>query len=111
VMALPDETIGLAMPTRKPRKGKNSPEPKIDEDGIHFWFVDDPLKSEQDGFSDWGKGVWHTCVATALNTRRIIRSQVESRLDASDARLEVMATKLEQIEKKLERLLSCLEAK
>ena len=55
--------------------------------------------------------MWHTCVATALNTRRIIRSQVETRLDESDARLEAIDAKLEQIDEKLERLLKCLEAK
>jgi hypothetical protein len=35
VHALPDEIIWLVMPTRKPRKSKNSKEPSIDEDGIH----------------------------------------------------------------------------
>jgi hypothetical protein len=106
VHALPDEIIWLVMPTRKPRKSKNSKEPSIDEDGIHGWFFEDPLKDERDRLTDWGKGVWYTCVATAINVKRIVRAQIGTRLDASDSRLEAMEDQLNRIERKLDRLLA-----
>ena len=77
VHALKDETIWFAVPTRKPRKTKNSPAPNIDEDGIHNWYLEKTNDDEPSGLTDWGKALRHVCVAMTLNVKRIIRQKVE----------------------------------
>jgi chaperonin cofactor prefoldin len=49
--------------------------------------------------------MWHTCVAMSLNIRRIVRQQVETRLDAQQMRIGTIQEQLSQIEAKLDRLL------
>jgi hypothetical protein len=105
VQALQDGTITLAMPERKPRKTRSS-DPQIDEDGIFFWGWHEEKDDEPNRFTDWAKGVWYTCVATALNVKRIVREQVEGRLDSQQREIAALREQLTRIEEKLDRLLS-----
>lgn len=89
--ALQDGMIYFVTPTRKPRKTRTHGEPQIDEDGIYRWYLDKPEDDERLHFTDWGKGVWQTCAAMTLNMKRIIRQQVEGRLDAQAQQIGVLA--------------------
>ncbi len=104
VQALQDGTITLAMPERKPRRTRSS-DPKIDEDGIFFWGWHEEKDDEPSRFTDWAKGVWYTCVATALNMKRIVRQQVEGRLDSQQQEIAAIREQLTRMEEKLDRLL------
>jgi hypothetical protein len=106
VHALQDGTIWFAIPTRKPRRSRTSGEPAIDEDGIYSWYLEKPGNDEHNNYSDWGKGLWHTCAAMSLNVRRIVRQQVGTRLDAEKKQLMAMQDQLDRIEEKLDRLLA-----
>jgi hypothetical protein len=100
VHALRDGTIWLAFETRKPMRRKRCREPKIDEDGVHSWFLTEK-EEEVDRLSDWGKGVFHTSVAVGLNMRRITREHVTTRLDRIEKRMAGLQEQLGQV---LERL-------
>ncbi len=101
VHALKDETIWFAIPTRKPRKMKNSPVPDIDEDGIHNWYLEKTGDEESSRFSDWGKALRNICIAMTLNVKRIVRQNVVTRMDAIDAQLNALQCQLDRIEEKL----------
>jgi hypothetical protein len=106
VLALQDGTIYLVTPTRKPRVSRTSGVPEIDEDAIYQWYLDKPEDEEHLRFSDWGKGVWQTCTAMSLNVKRIVRQQVENRLDTQKNQIAAVQTQLVRIEEKLNRLLA-----
>jgi hypothetical protein len=108
VQALQDGTITIAMPERKPRKTRSS-DPQIDEDGIFFWGWHEEKDDEPSRFTDWAKGVCYTCVATALNVKRIVRQQVEARLDVQQQEIASIHEQLTRIEEKLDRLLDAAE--
>jgi hypothetical protein len=91
VHALRDGTIWLALQGRKPSK-KNKP--VIDEDGIYQWFLDEP---DAKTLPDWGKGILQMAITTNLNVKRIVRQQVENKLD-------LILEKLVSIEQRLGRL-------
>jgi hypothetical protein len=97
VSALQDGTIVFASQTRKPVKSNVRGTPEIDEDGIHNWYID--KQEAVQGFTDWGKGVHHSAVVQCLNTKRIIREQVEGRLAKIEAQLVAIAEQLARIEK------------
>jgi hypothetical protein len=91
VHALRDGTIWFAVQGRKPsKKGK----PIIDEDGIYQWFLDEAHSAS---LADWGKCLRLSAVAMSLNTKRIVRQQVETKL-------ELILEKLVSIEQRLNRL-------
>lgn len=96
--ALRDGTIVLAIPTRKPRKTRYET-PSIDEDGIWRWYVDD---GNTGSYNDVGKTVWLCSVSNCLNTRRIVRQQVEDKLVKVLDRLEAVQAQLDRMEKRLE---------
>lgn len=89
VHALRDGTIWFAAQVRKPPKNKK---PKIDEDGVCRWFLDE---TEPCRLSDSGKSVRHTAVAVALNTKKLIRDRVEKKLDLILKRLDDISERLE----------------
>lgn len=93
VHALRDGTICFAFPTRKPRKTKHQ-KPDIDEDGIHNWYVDDEAP---ENMTDWAKGVHQGAIVNVLNFKRILRQQVESKLDDVLQRLAQVEERLIEI--------------
>jgi len=99
VTALQDGTIFFASQTRKPVKSNVRGKPQIDEDGIHNWYFD--KQEAVQGFTDWGKGVHHSAVVQCLNTKRIIREQVERRLARIEAQLASIVEQLARIELKM----------
>jgi hypothetical protein len=104
VIATKDGTICYAFETRKPRKTKNSPSPRIDEDGIWRWS--NQSAEEVRDFTDWGKGVFHSAVVTTLNVKRIVRHQIEPRLDRLEQQIEILSEQMNCLETKIDRLLS-----
>lgn len=101
--ALCDGTIYLGVQTRKPRPTRNGGEPQIDEEGIHQWFLD-PV-GERPHFNEFGNLLRNVCIATALNTRRIVREKVETRLTQLEAQQGMIQEQLLRIEAKLDELL------
>jgi hypothetical protein len=92
VHAMRDGTIWLAVPHRKPY-GKKS---VTDEDGIFQWFLEEDIPS---GMYDGAKCVQDTTVTTSLNVKRIVRNQVEPKLDLILERLDEIQKRLERLEK------------
>ena len=102
VFALKDGTVLFARPTRKPHRRRGSRGPRIDEEGICQWF---PEKWER--FDQMPDRVWtafQSVVGTCLNTKRIIRTRVESRFDVLDQKLKEMGERLESLERRLDRI-------
>lgn len=97
VIALPDGTIVFATQTRKPVKSNVRGKPRIDEDGIHNWYIE--KQDDVQRYTDWGKGVHHSAVVQCLNTKRIIREQVEGRLERIEAQLVAIAEQLTRIKR------------
>ncbi|MEX1098003.1 MAG: hypothetical protein WED34_18315 [Planctomycetales bacterium] len=95
--SLRDGTIWFAVQTRKPRKSRHFT-PKIDEDGIHRWFIDE---DEPQGISDWGKAVRHGAVANHLNAKRLVRQQVEPKLNELLRLIGELGERLAKIEHRL----------
>jgi hypothetical protein len=103
VFALKDGTVLVACPTRKPPQKRGSRGPRIEEEGICKWF---PEKWERlDQMSDRQWTAFQSVVATCLNTKRIIRTRVESRFDVLDQKLNEVQEELGNLESKLDRLL------
>jgi hypothetical protein len=96
VTALQDGTILFAFQKRKPMKSSVRGHPKIDEDGIYDWYIE--KQEEAQRYTDWGKGVHHSAIVNCLNTKRIIRERVETRLDRIESQLASIAEQLARIE-------------
>lgn len=92
VHALRDGTIWFVLQGRKPAKSQN---PIIDEDGIYQWHLDEVKPDE---LSDWGQCLLHSTVATCLNVKRIVRHQVEGKLDLILKRLDEISQRLDRLE-------------
>jgi hypothetical protein len=94
---LKDGTVWLAVPTRRPARTKRPPA-EIDEDGIHqrFEYGDAPAN-----LGDTGRIVWNIAVANSLNTKRIVREQVESKLNDLLERLTDVQQRLAVLESAL----------
>ena len=103
VRAAKDDTICFAHATRKPRKTKGSRPPRIDEDGIWQWShqSDEEVRT----FTDWGKGVHHTAVVTRLNVKRIVREQIEPRLERLEQQIKTLSEQMNRVESKIDRFL------
>jgi hypothetical protein len=99
VHALRDGTIVLAVPTRKPTKTKES-KPSIVDDGIWRWFLEDGDTPNR--FGDRGKVAWYSAVTNSLNTRRVIRQQVEPKLVELIDRVEAMQKQINRLEEKID---------
>ena len=106
VFALRDGTIHAVSQTRKPRKSSARPRPRIDEDGVHTWYMDNMVSAKD--IAEWMRGSYHSTVATCLNTKRIVRERVESRLDEADERMGAMQEQLDRMEGKMDRVLEAL---
>jgi hypothetical protein len=104
VFGLKDGTVYLANLTRKPRKTKYSSRPQIDEDGICRWYIEKEVVPKD--LPDWAKGAWHTALAPCLNVKRIVRQQVEPRLEPIEREVHVLRAQMERVEKNIDRLLS-----
>jgi hypothetical protein len=104
VFALKDGTIYLVNPTRRPRKTKYSSAPRIDEDGICNWYLEKEVLPRD--MVDWLKGSFHSTVATSFNVKRIVRQQVERRLDRVESDLHALREQLGRIESKIDDLLA-----
>jgi hypothetical protein len=95
VRALRDGTIWLAVLTRKPSK-KPRQKLQIDDDGIHNWYLDEDIPH---GMTDWARSVRYGTVATSLNVKRIMREQIEPKLDEVLNRLSSIEERLKQMER------------
>ncbi len=104
VIATKDGTICYAFETRKPTKTKNCRSPRIDEDGIWRWSAQS--EDEVRNFTDGGKGVFHSAVVNRRNLKRIVRHQIEPRLDRLEQQIKTLSTQMERLESKIDRLLS-----
>ncbi len=100
VHALRDKTIWLATLTQKPRKTKYQT-PEIDEDGIHRWFLDeeDPAR-----LNSSGRSVMLGTIANCLNLKRVLREQIEPKIDALSLRLTAIEQQLSRIESAIGKL-------
>jgi hypothetical protein len=101
--ALCDNTIYLAVQTRKPRKSNAEPNPQIDEEGIWRWYIE--KLDDDSGLTERGAMLRNICVATCLNVRRIVRQKVESRLGVIEKAVARLAGQLDRMEKKLDELI------
>jgi hypothetical protein len=106
VHALPDGTVWLGIPTRKPRATKYGGTPKIDEEGVCDWYFEKP--KEQLGLNEARKTVRLVCIATCLNMRRLIRERIEERFTALEVSIGETRTQLTRLEDKVDRLLNGL---
>lgn len=102
VFATKDGTICLAIQTRKPVKTKGSRPPRIDEDGIWRWSHQSD--EEVRNFTDWGKGVHLTAVVTRLNVKRIVREQIEPKLERLEQQIKKLSEQINRVESKIDRL-------
>ncbi|MBI3675192.1 MAG: hypothetical protein HY243_01065 [Proteobacteria bacterium] len=100
VHSLCDGTIYVAVPTRKPAKSSFDPKPVIDEEGVFRWYVDKVDAPLPDG--DRYAVVRNVCIATSLNVRRIVRLQVEHRLERLEQAVAAIGVQLNRIEAKLD---------
>jgi hypothetical protein len=103
VFALKDGTVYFVSLSRKPRKTKHGPRPEIDEEGICTWFIE---KERPSDITDWAKGAWHTAVATTLSVKRIVRLQVQPRLDRIEGDVQALGEQMKRLENKIDQLLS-----
>ena len=102
VFALKDGTIYAVCQGRKPRKTRDSRAPKIDEDGIHTWYLGTPIAPFK--MEEWERAAYHSTVSTCLNMKRLLRNRVECRLQNLERRVEELGGQLDRIEAKLDRL-------
>jgi hypothetical protein len=94
---LKDGTVWLAAPTRKPARSKRCAV-EIDADGIHqrFEYSDAP-----ENLGDTGRIVWNVAVGNCLNTKRIVREQIESKLNDLLERITDVQKRLAALESHL----------
>jgi hypothetical protein len=92
VHALRDGTIWLAVQGRRPSKKKC---PHVDEDGIYKWRLDE---SDPGNFTESGKALRHLALVNLLNNKRLIRQQVEKKLDLILEKLTVIEQRLDRLE-------------
>ena len=95
VHALKDGTIWLATDTTLPRRQKGVRPPQVDQDGI--WQVWIEGSDSDRPYVDWVKGAREASVATCLNMRRVLRSQIEPKIDAIHAQLKQLEGKVDQL--------------
>jgi hypothetical protein len=80
VHAVPDGTICIAMQARKPsRRNRSRKSSEPDEDGCFNWYIasaDDIRR-----LSDWAKAAAHGAIVNRLNLKKVLRSQIEPRLN------------------------------
>jgi hypothetical protein len=103
VFGLKDGTVFAVLPVTMPRKTKPGPAPKIDPDGVCRFNVEDDVVPSQR--TDCNRAVFHTSVATALDVKRILREQLEGRLDELEKAGAETHNQLARIEDKLDLLL------
>jgi hypothetical protein len=97
VFALQDGTILLAAPTRKPVKNALNPRARSDEDGIHQWFIQQHKDYER--LPQWtGGGTPFYTLANYLNVKRLLRSQVEAKLNAIGGQMAELKAQFDRIE-------------
>ncbi len=77
--ALKDGTILVAVPKRKPLKKGLYKGERIDEDGISRWSVE--TTRDYRNMREWPRGDPYEVIANCLNMKRVVRRQVEPRLD------------------------------
>jgi|WetSurMetagenome_2_1015567.scaffolds.fasta_scaffold152494_2 hypothetical protein len=93
VFALKDGTIWFATQRRKPGRGSK---PKIDENGIFNWYLDE-LDAGED-FTATAKVVRGATIATCLNMKRVVREYVECRIEGLQQQLGQLQEQLDRIE-------------
>lgn len=86
VQALKDGTIVFAAAQRRPYHKKGTPKPFVDEDGCFGWSLfDQPVLAE---LTDTQRIIAVLSMTQKLNTKKLLREQVEARLDRLEARVE-----------------------
>jgi len=98
-----DGIVLFVYPSRKPRTTKHGPKIQIDEDGIYTWWT---IEGDRPEVNDLGKGVYQGALATALNTKRVIREMILPHLNRTDEQIDKVMERLDRIEGKLDRLLA-----
>ena len=105
VEATKDGIVVFVYPSRKPRKSSHDAKPRIDEDGIYTWWT---VADDRSYLNDIGKGVFQSVLATAINTKRIVREIILPRLQHMEERADKVMEQIERIEGKLDRLLASI---
>jgi hypothetical protein len=103
VQVLRDGTIVYAGPMRRPYHKKGRPKPFIDEDGCFGWsqFGVQPLAD----LTDAQRIIAVLSMTQKLNTKKLLREQVEARLERIEKQLEAVISKLNRLgESKTSRL-------
>lgn len=93
VQALRDGTIVFAAAQRRPYHKKGRPKPFVDEDGCFSWSLfDEPVLAK---LTDTQRIITVLSITQKLNTKKMLREQVEARLERIEKQLEVVVAKLE----------------
>ena len=92
VSALKDGTILVGIPARKPVKKKHMPRERIDPEGIFCWW-----EENADNIAHWTTNPFGT-IANCLNFKRLLRIQVEGRLDKLETQMAGLRDQLSRIE-------------
>ena len=88
VQVLRDGTIDFAAAQRRPYHKKGTPKPFVDEDGCFGWSLfDQPVLAK---LTDTQRIIAVLSMTQKLNTKKLLREQVEARLDRLEARVEEM---------------------
>lgn len=95
VQALRDGTIVFASSQRRPYHKKGRPKQFIDEDGCFGWSLfDQPVLAK---LTDTQRIIAVLSMTQMLNTKKLLREQVESRLERIEKQLEAVVAKLDRI--------------
>jgi hypothetical protein len=94
VQALKDGTIVFAAAQRRPYHKKGTPKPFVDEDGCFGWSLfNQPILAE---LTDTQRIIAVLSMTQKLNTKKLLREQIEKRLERLEARVEEILAHLKQ---------------
>lgn len=95
VQALRDGTIVFAAAQRRPYHKKGTPKPFIDEDGCFAWSrFHQPVLAK---LTDAQRIIAVLSMTQNLNTKKLLREQVEARLKRIERQLEAVVASLDRI--------------
>lgn len=95
VQVLRDGTIVYAGPMRRPYHKKGRPKPFIDEDGCFGWSQFGVQRLAD--LTDAQRIIAVLSMTQKLNTKKLLREQVEARLERIEKQFEIVVAKLDRI--------------
>jgi hypothetical protein len=95
VQALRDGTIVFAAAQRRPYPKKGRPKPFIDEDGCFGWSLFDVPRLAD--LTDAQRIIAVLSMKQKLNTKKLLREQVEARLERIEKQLEAVMVRLDRL--------------